>query len=468
MNTLPPKGGDGKSAPSSDRSASAEKHRGINYAFDPIPKTAVDLVVSKNLKPIDSQILAILLRYRSRMRDSCWTTIPRLAKGVGRSDSTVQRSLRRLKEIGLIRHMAVEVPDPDEPRNKTGWRFYFAFMDGNDASRAHAHARCLGVNSDTPPVADLTPPRSQECDPPGVIFATQVKAQGNPLPPGARENQDDDDKEASSSSFSSAVPEEMQSEEEMHAWAAAEEMLPDFRAFFPDLQEGQVRDVVKVHGSGRVAEILEEIETRAKRKPSAKPQSWGYVLNALKRMEVEQGPYKPREPRPATPVQPAAPATQETPEDRQRKAAFLIGQARSRGIDFRWVEDKAHFVPITTRQGAHIGLYEANRRPYAAEIRAILDQERLTPGWVNPAELVREPARAFIDDARRRFWCVELDAEGEPQLVRYPLPKAVVGTQEGKNYDLMAQGAKSSLLARLEGLRPALKELLSAEKGVTS
>ena len=146
--------------------------RALGYKFDPIPRRAIDLVASRELQPIDVEVLALLLRYRSRLRTSCWTTIARLATGIGRSESTVHRSLRRLRAAGLIRHEQIAdrgEPDPDEPRNRTGWRFYFAWMDPTPASPAVTPTPCqprhpLPVSRDTQVEKERTPPQGANQD----------------------------------------------------------------------------------------------------------------------------------------------------------------------------------------------------------------------------------------------------------------------------------------------------------------
>jgi hypothetical protein len=357
--------------------------RTLNYAFDPVPKAAADLVATKALKGIDTQVLTILLRYRSRLRDSCWTTIPRLAAGVGRTDRTVQSALRRLTLAGLIRHVAVGIPDPDEPRNRTGWRFYFAFMDESPASRAGAHARSLGEIPFTPPVQEISPPGCNEFHPPGETDFTQANTERIPSPSGGGETKDDDDQTGeSSSSLSSIDPEEMPSQEELERQAALLELIPIARGIFPDVEDGQVRDVVEVHGDERVHEVLCEIQARMKRNRGWKPETWGYMRNTLRRMEDERGPWKPRaapEPRPASPA-----VSSRTPEEMRSLAAVILAQARGQGVDFRWIEEKGHFVPVAVRAGARVGAFEPVLRPYAPEVRAILDLERQDPAWTNP------------------------------------------------------------------------------------
>jgi hypothetical protein len=121
--------------PPSHPSHPADSGQVVGYAFDPIPSA---IRRDPRLKPIDHLILAILISFAIWRRDSCWTTIPTIARRVpairpGRSgkavasERTVQRSIDRLKAAGYIRHERVAKPDPDQPDNWTGWRFYFNF-----------------------------------------------------------------------------------------------------------------------------------------------------------------------------------------------------------------------------------------------------------------------------------------------------------------------------------------------------
>jgi hypothetical protein len=108
----------------------------VGYAFDPIPSA---IRSDPRLKPIDHQVLAILLSFAIWRRDSCWTSMKIIAARIrairpGRSgkfiacERTVQRSIERLKAAGYIRHERVSKPDLDDPSNFTGWRFYFNFV----------------------------------------------------------------------------------------------------------------------------------------------------------------------------------------------------------------------------------------------------------------------------------------------------------------------------------------------------
>jgi hypothetical protein len=122
--------------PNSPEPQSDPRDERLGYGFDPVPKS---IRRNPRLKPFDADVLAVLLEFRIWRRDSCWTTINTVANRLrairpGRSGSpfvsqrTVQRSIARLKAEDCIRHQRVPKPDPDDPRNLTGWRFYLLFI----------------------------------------------------------------------------------------------------------------------------------------------------------------------------------------------------------------------------------------------------------------------------------------------------------------------------------------------------
>ena len=139
----------------------------LGYPFDPGPKWVKDLIRRRVLSPIDEPVLDILLRFRKRIRDSCWCCKSTIAAELGRSRRTVQRSLSRLATAGLIEQKPIEVPDPDEPRNGTGWRIVFLWLapDGYVPGPGPDRAG-LGVKKGPRPQPLLSPPPETLLSPP--------------------------------------------------------------------------------------------------------------------------------------------------------------------------------------------------------------------------------------------------------------------------------------------------------------
>ena len=129
----------------------------IGYPFDPIPKRALELVEQGTITRTDYLVLVELLKFRRLYRGSCWTTKKTIAQALGITTKTVQRSYRRLSDAGLIRMAQVAVPDSDEPRNRTGFRIHFLFIDA---------IRPAGPEDRRPPAARTKPagtPAKQAC-----------------------------------------------------------------------------------------------------------------------------------------------------------------------------------------------------------------------------------------------------------------------------------------------------------------
>lgn len=106
--------------------------RRLGWTFQTPPPRLVDaLIKQKKLSRVDKTVLGTLLDFRTHFKDSAWCCKRTIANELGRSEKTVQRSLDRLGEHGIIRQARVASPghpDPDEPRNKTGWRIYFMWI----------------------------------------------------------------------------------------------------------------------------------------------------------------------------------------------------------------------------------------------------------------------------------------------------------------------------------------------------
>jgi hypothetical protein len=79
-------------------------------ARKPFAQIDHDIASDPRLTPVDVRVLLALLFY-ARAAATCWPSDRSIGERVGRSISTVQRSLRRLAQLGLIeRHATAENP----------------------------------------------------------------------------------------------------------------------------------------------------------------------------------------------------------------------------------------------------------------------------------------------------------------------------------------------------------------------
>lgn len=100
----------------------------LGYHFDPAPQFLEGLLRDGRINPVDYAVLTQLLRFRNRVKDSCWCSKATVAAKIGRCPRTVQRSLDRLGRAGVIEQRRVATPDPDDPGNRTGWRIVFLWL----------------------------------------------------------------------------------------------------------------------------------------------------------------------------------------------------------------------------------------------------------------------------------------------------------------------------------------------------
>ena len=102
----------------------------------PFAKIPHDLAADPRLLPIDVRLL-LALAYFARQKDHCWPSDTTLGSRIGRVRGTVQRRLRHLEALGLIRREKVEP------------------VEGNRTGRI---LRLLWVDGATPPVAPADRP----------------------------------------------------------------------------------------------------------------------------------------------------------------------------------------------------------------------------------------------------------------------------------------------------------------------
>lgn len=169
-----------------DRRPSEESaDRRLGYIFDPIPRSARDAVAEGRLKAIDLAVLGVMLEFRTRLITSCWITRRVIAKRLNRDEKTIQRSWRRLRNAGFLRLVEIPAPDPDEPRNGTGYRHYFAWMEAA-SSGPDRPERVAGTGA-PPPSDHPGPPPGGANVPQGKVESTggeiNVSSSTGPPPP---------------------------------------------------------------------------------------------------------------------------------------------------------------------------------------------------------------------------------------------------------------------------------------------
>ncbi len=81
----------------------------------PFAQLPHDIAADPRLTPVDVRVIAALL-FWARDKPACWPCDASIASRVGRSVSTVQRALRRLQALGLVRREQV----PQSDANRTG------------------------------------------------------------------------------------------------------------------------------------------------------------------------------------------------------------------------------------------------------------------------------------------------------------------------------------------------------------
>src|SRR4051794_23025461 len=101
----------------------------LGYTFDPVPRALTDAIHAQAARPVpprepdpekerarrrmlndrlqllDADVMTVLLRFRLRIRHSCWCTNEVIAREVGRELRSVQSSIRRLDLHGFIKRI---------------------------------------------------------------------------------------------------------------------------------------------------------------------------------------------------------------------------------------------------------------------------------------------------------------------------------------------------------------------------
>ncbi len=277
------------------RQATSQQNRRIGYPFVPPPTLALDMVRDGRIKLAELGLLTVLMRFTHDNRPSCWTTRGTLAKAASISVSEVRRLLRSLQDAGLIRHVQVPKPDPVDPWNKTGWRFYFIWMD---PSKSEELAYKEGLTGEPSVGREGSPasPQSQERDP------RRAPSGGSPASPNL-----------SSLEFSfhhhQAEGAMMSDRFAQESQTASPLLTPSYAAESPPLNPELAPLVLAVQADPRsrfagvttstVAEALGKYPALWIRQAIALdwPDGWGGVLKELKAWKAQGGPPKKTEPK---------------------------------------------------------------------------------------------------------------------------------------------------------------------------
>src|SRR5271157_1011064 len=107
----------------------------IPFPFIGFPLEALNLLAAEKIKPVDTSVLLIILRFRQSGKMTAWIKVETIARLMGMSPTNVRRSLRRLAKAGLIKRECCGRPDPSDSMNMTGYRFALLFQSLDMQSR---------------------------------------------------------------------------------------------------------------------------------------------------------------------------------------------------------------------------------------------------------------------------------------------------------------------------------------------
>jgi DNA-binding MarR family transcriptional regulator len=133
-----------------------------------------DIASDPRLSPVDVRVLLALL-FWARSATSCWPSDPKIAARIGRSVSTVRRSLRKLALLGLVRR-----EKDDGEGNRTGrlivltWR---ALEVAEAVPPPRLAARTSAIH-DRPPGHPRPEPRPPMTDPPASPVIDEGRSEG--------------------------------------------------------------------------------------------------------------------------------------------------------------------------------------------------------------------------------------------------------------------------------------------------
>lgn len=84
-------------------------------------------IMDDRLRSLDTHVLKTILGFKPRVSYLRWCPQRVIMERLGKKERTIRLSYRRLARNGFIRLRPVPVPDPDDPRNKTGYQIVLLF-----------------------------------------------------------------------------------------------------------------------------------------------------------------------------------------------------------------------------------------------------------------------------------------------------------------------------------------------------
>jgi Helix-turn-helix domain len=377
---------------------SARARKAISYQFDPHPKLATDMTIRKQLSLRANHVLTVMMRRCGNVPDSCWTTVPRLAKDSGRSKPTVHRALRELYDCGVVRHERVARPDPMEPENMTGWRFFFDFS---------GHAATVPFDADA--LSDTRQSRYHKREHRAITDDTQFKTElSSSLTVGDQIN----DRQGFSSS-SLASPEGEKTEAPLREEDPPELTILIQRVdalFDPGSNAARVKGMVADIGLETFATFVDQAEARPNQFKGIGPvKKWAWFVKAVAGWKSEGRPPRKSKAKPApTPVV-------------HHKARFDLRHpsqiaAQSKPAEPEIDEYRAHLE----KRAATAPTQEARHdRRCPSEIPDDPEPVEDIPAVV--AKPMPSKAEKLIDDAEScKLWRIETQADGSFWLADVP------------------------------------------------
>ena len=269
----------------------------LGYRFDPVPCWVAGLIRERHLKPVDELVLKHLLRFRKRAKDSCWASKATIAAEVGCSTRTVQRAYERLGRHGLIEQKPTATPDPDDSRNRTGWRIVFLWMAPEGYQPGPGPDRPGKAVTRPAGETGLSPTRDTS---PETQMSSRGRTAVSPKLAGASDCPDGTELDGKTTTEAWAgrrrqISPTTGTDDPGKKGEATGMLSLKAAVVFPGDAEAPAKAAaaVKVHGPQRVDQALNAAaKARKKNRADGRPEpEWGYVARALAVMKSERLPF---------------------------------------------------------------------------------------------------------------------------------------------------------------------------------